>query len=119
MGTEKRSLAALVTDIRGWIDEGIEIASRGDGRDFGNLTDARAGNWCVLCVGEAAGKVLKGYPDFADGDLKHELSMASLTRNRIVHGYYNLDAEVVLDTILHSFPVLLSLLNKQFPAIDD
>jgi uncharacterized protein with HEPN domain len=119
MGTEKRSLAALVADIRGWIGEGIEIASRGNGRDFGSLTDFHAGNWCVLCVGEAAGKVLKVYPDFGDGDLRHELSMASVTRNRIVHGYYNLDAEVILDTIMHSFPVLLSLLNKQMPAVDD
>jgi uncharacterized protein with HEPN domain len=69
--------------------------------------------------GEAAGKILKSYPDFAEGDLKRKLSMASVTRNRIVHGYYNLDAEVVLDTIMHSFPVLLSLLNKQFPSVGD
>jgi uncharacterized protein with HEPN domain len=117
MGTEKRPLAALIADIRGWIEQGIEIASRGNGREFGSQTDSHAGNWCVLCVGEAAGKVLKSYPDFAEGDLKRELSMASLTRNRIVHGYYNLDAEVILDTIMNSFPVLLSLLNKELPAV--
>ena len=119
MGTEKRSLAALVADIRGWIEEGIEIASRGNGRDFGSLTDFHAGSWCVLCVGEASGKVLKVYPDFAEGDLKHELSMASMTRNRIVHGYYNLDAEIIFGTVVDSFPVLMSLLDKQFPSVDD
>jgi uncharacterized protein YutE (UPF0331/DUF86 family) len=50
-------------------------------------------------VGEAAGKILKAYPAFADGDLKRELSMASAARNRIVHGYYNLDEEVIRGTI--------------------
>ena len=113
MGTEKRSLSALVADIREWVEEGIEIASRGDGRDFGSQTDFHAGNWCVLCVGKAAGKVLKSYPNFADGDLRRELSMASVTRNRIVHGYYNLDAEVIFGTIMTSFSVLISLLEKQ------
>lgn len=119
MGSEKRSLTALVADIRGWISEGIDIASRGDGSNFGNVTDFHAGNWCVLCVGEAAGKVLKSYPDFAEGDLKRELSMASMTRNRIVHGYYNLDPEIIFGTITDSFPVLRSLLDDSIPSKDD
>lgn len=119
MGTEKRSLAALVADIRGWIRERVAITSRGNSRNFDNATDFHAGSCCVLCVGEAEGKVLKSYPDFTEGDLKRELSMASVTRNRIIRGYYNLDAEIVFGTIKVSFPVLLSLLDKRLPSNND
>jgi uncharacterized protein with HEPN domain len=80
---------------------------------FASSNDFHAANWCVLCVGEAAGKILKAYPAFADGDLKRELSMASAARNRIVHGYYNLDEEVIRGTIENSFPVLLALLQER------
>jgi uncharacterized protein with HEPN domain len=72
----------------------------------------------VLCVGEAAGNIIKSYPGFAEGALKRELSMASAARNRIVHGYYNLDEEVIQGTIANSFPVLLGLLQERMRLYD-
>jgi uncharacterized protein YutE (UPF0331/DUF86 family) len=39
--------------------------------------------------------------------------MAYAARNRIVHGYYNLDEEVIRGTIENSFPVLRALLLER------
>jgi uncharacterized protein with HEPN domain len=82
----KRSLDALISDILRWIGEGSELAAVSDRGAFANVTDFHAANWCVLCVGEAAGNIIKSYPGFAEGALERELSMASAARNRIVHG---------------------------------
>jgi uncharacterized protein with HEPN domain len=109
----KRSLDALTDDILRWIGEGNELAAVSDKGVFASATDFHAANWCVLCVGEAAGNIIKSYPGFAEGVLKRELSMASAARNRIVHGYYNLDEEVVQSTIQNSFPLLLGLLQER------
>jgi uncharacterized protein with HEPN domain len=109
----KRPLDALIADILRWIGEGSELAAASDKGAFSSATDFHAANWCVLCVGEAAGNIIKSYPSFAEGALKRELSMASAARNRIVHGYYNLDEEVIKGTIKNSFPVLLGLLQER------
>ena len=114
----KRSLDALTADILRWIAEGRELAFGSDEGAFASPTDFHAANWCVLCVGEAAGNIIKSYPGFAEGALKRELSMASAARNRIVHGYYNLDEEVIKGTIANSFPVLLDLLQERMRQYD-
>jgi uncharacterized protein with HEPN domain len=95
MSGHKRSLAALTADILKWIDEGGALVSGIERGMFASTTDFHAANWCVFCVGEAAGNIIKSYPSFAEGALKRELLMASSARNRIVHGYYNLDEEVI------------------------
>jgi hypothetical protein len=59
MAGHKRSLAALTKDIQKWIDEGGALVSGIVRGMFASATDFHAANWCVLCVGEAAGNILK------------------------------------------------------------
>jgi uncharacterized protein with HEPN domain len=112
MRNKQRSLSALIGDIRTWIDRGRVNSADVNAREFeANTSFFDAGNWAVLCVGEAAGKILKYYPEFGDLELRKQLTFAYSTRNRIAHGYYDLDAEQIWETLEYSFPELLAALE--------
>jgi uncharacterized protein with HEPN domain len=67
----------------------------------------------VIIIGEAATKVMDSYADFA---LTHAIipwrSMRGM-RNRIAHGYFDINLDVVWDTVQLAFPELL----KQLPTL--
>ncbi len=67
----------------------------------------------VIIIGEAATKVMDGYAEFA---LTHPdvpwRGMRGM-RNRIAHGYFDINLDVVWDTVQLAFPDLL----KQLPAL--
>jgi uncharacterized protein with HEPN domain len=67
----------------------------------------------LIIIGEAATKVIEGYDGFA---LSHPgvpwRSMRGM-RNRIAHGYFDINLEVVWDTVQIALPDLL----KQLAAI--
>lgn len=67
----------------------------------------------IVIIGEAATKLLKDYNDFLD---KHPdvpwRSMKGM-RNRIAHGYFEIDLDVVWETVKTALPQLLDRL----PAI--
>ena len=60
----------------------------------------------LIVLGEAATKVMDRYPDFA---LRHSSiawrSMRGM-RNRIAHGYFEIDLEVVWETVQTALPAL-------------
>ena len=67
----------------------------------------------LIIMGEAATKVMDGYEEFT---LEHSdvpwRSMRGM-RNRIAHGYFEIDLDVVWDTVQIALPALL----KQLPAV--
>ncbi len=107
MVSRKRSLDALIEDIEKWIGVGQEAVG-GMSIDAFSATGLtfHAGSWCIVCVGEAAGQILKHYPDFPDQYLREELLLANAARNRIAHGYYDLDEDQVWKTLKVSFTML-------------
>jgi uncharacterized protein with HEPN domain len=119
MGRHKRALEALCDDIKGWIKEGTAIALRCKAGRFLNNTDFHAASWRVLCVGEASGKLFGTYQEFATGKLMSELKLAYAARNRIVHGHYDLDPEVIFSTINTSLRRLLKMLNRRLETYHD
>ncbi|CAN7240500.1 DUF86 domain-containing protein [Pseudoduganella sp. LjRoot289] len=67
----------------------------------------------VIIIGEAATKVMDGYPEFS---LAHpEVPWRGMRgmRNRIAHGYFDINLDVVWDTVKLALPDLL----KQLPAL--
>jgi uncharacterized protein with HEPN domain len=61
----------------------------------------------LIVIGEAATKVMDQFPEFA---AKHnEISWRSMRgmRNRIAHGYFDINLEVVWDTVQTALPSLL------------
>jgi uncharacterized protein with HEPN domain len=67
----------------------------------------------VIICGEAATKIMELHTDFAD--LHPEIPWRSMRgmRNRIAHGYFDINLEVVWDTVDTALPQLL----KQLAAI--
>ena len=67
----------------------------------------------IEIVGEAANRVSKEgqarYPDIA-------WRPAMAARNRIVHGYDNIDYDTVWRIITEEFPVLIAALERAFPG---
>ena len=61
----------------------------------------------LIVIGEAATKVMDQFPEFAAKN--SEISWRSMRgmRNRITHGYFDINLEVVWDTIQTALPTLL------------
>lgn len=61
----------------------------------------------IIVIGEAATKVMDQFPEFAAAH--NEISWRSMRgmRNRIAHGYFDINLEVVWDTVQTALPSLL------------
>jgi uncharacterized protein with HEPN domain len=66
----------------------------------------------LIVLGEAATKVLNDFPGFA---MKNEpIPWASMKgmRNRIAHGYFDIDLAIVWETVMKDLPPLLENLER-------
>lgn len=102
-----RALEDWLRDIVRW---GEQVAIYVDGIDLEAFLDDRlrrdAVVRCIECVGEAARHVLE---DASNSGVAHlELYQAYWTRNRLAHGYYDLNMERVWETATKSLPKLAS-----------
>lgn len=64
----------------------------------------------LIIIGEAATKVMDGFAEFAQAHV--EVPWRGM-RNRIAHGYFDINLDVVWDTVQTALPELL----KQLPAV--
>lgn len=80
------------------------------------LTDKRTQQAVIMSlviIGEAAAKVMDRYAEF--GESHPEVPWRSMRgmRNRIAHGYFDIDLEIAWETVQMALPELL----KQLPAV--
>ena len=78
------------------------------------MTDTRTQQAVILnlfVIGEAATKLLNEYPDFAEQHPAIAWKSMKGMRNRIAHGYFDVDLEVVWETVAASLPELLTKLS--------
>ena len=66
-----------------------------------------------LIIGEAATKVMDGYVEFTQAHPQVPWRSMRGMRNRIAHGYFDINLDVVWDTVQTALPELL----KQLPAV--
>jgi uncharacterized protein with HEPN domain len=64
----------------------------------------------VIAIGEYATRIVKASPDFVASHPAIPWMAVIGMRNRIAHGYYGLDFNVVWDTVTTSIPELLAAL---------
>lgn len=64
----------------------------------------------LVILGEAAGNVLAGHPAFAEHHAKVPWRSIRATRNRLAHGYFDINLDVVWETVQTALPQLLSVL---------
>lgn len=67
----------------------------------------------LLIIGEAVTKVMEANPAFAQAHAEIPWRNMRGMRNRIAHGYFEVNLDVVWDTVLTALPELLS----QLPAV--
>lgn len=80
------------------------------------LTDKRTQQAIVMSliiIGEAATKVMDGYADFVRSHPEVPWRNMRGMRNRIAHGYFDINLDVVWDTVQTALPELL----KQLTAV--
>lgn len=66
----------------------------------------------LIIIGEAATKVMDGYAEFTQAHAQVPWRSMRGMRNRIAHGYFDINLDVVWDTVQTALPELL----KQLPA---
>ncbi|HMW23261.1 MAG TPA: DUF86 domain-containing protein [Burkholderiaceae bacterium] len=67
----------------------------------------------LVIVGEAATKVMDGFPEFVRAHPEVPWRGMRGMRNRIAHGYFEINLEVVWDTVQTALPALLG----QWPGV--
>lgn len=67
----------------------------------------------LIIIGEAAMKVMDGYPEFTQYHPEVPWRSMRGMRNRIAHGYFDVNLDVVWDTVQTALPELLD----QLPAV--
>lgn len=72
----------------------------------------------LIVLGEAATKVMDHYPDFAAQHAAIPWRSMRGMRNRIAHGYFDIDLGVVWDTVQSALPALQKQLNG-LPSVQD
>nr|WP_246725011.1 HepT-like ribonuclease domain-containing protein [Beijerinckia sp. L45] len=65
----------------------------------------------LIIIGEAASKILERYPDFAERHAEIQWHGMKGMRNRIAHGYFDINLDVVWDTVGTALPLLLRQLS--------
>ena len=66
----------------------------------------------LVVLGEAATKVMDRYPDFAANHAAIPWRSMRGMRNRIAHGYFDINLKVVWDTVQTALPTLKSQLDE-------
>jgi uncharacterized protein with HEPN domain len=69
----------------------------------------------LVIVGEAATQIMDRHPEFTQAQSQVPWRSMRGMRNRIAHGYFAIDLDVVWDTVQTALPELL----KTLPAIRD
>lgn len=67
----------------------------------------------LMVIGEAATKLLQRYPSFAEQHARIPWRSMKGMRNRIAHGYFEIDLDVVWDAVQSALPAL----RAQIPTV--
>jgi uncharacterized protein with HEPN domain len=73
----------------------------------------------LLIIGEAATKLLQSYGDFLAGHPDVPWSSMKGMRNRLAHGYFDINLDVVWDTVSTALPNLLERLPVVLKAASE
>ncbi|MGV7207040.1 DUF86 domain-containing protein [Oxalobacteraceae bacterium A2-2] len=109
--TDQR-LSDYLAHIRGAIADAYSFVDGMSHEDF--LDDKRTQQaviMSILIVGEAATKLMSVYPGFIEQHPEIPWRSMRSTRNRIAHGYFDVDLDVLWETVQNSLPELLQNLD--------
>jgi uncharacterized protein with HEPN domain len=73
----------------------------------------------LIIIGEAAAKVMDSYSEFAQTHPEVPWRSMRGMRNRIAHGYFEINLDLVWDTVQAALPELLQQLNAVRQDVED
>ena len=115
--TLDEGLSSALSDIVFWGERiGTHLSSITEERFLADGTLVDAVCFCISCIGEAAARVRRNWPDFAALNPDLELAHSSAMRNRIVHGYFDVDHRIVWTAATVSIPALVKAARKCLEA---
>jgi uncharacterized protein with HEPN domain len=104
-------LEALIERIRAECEAALRFVGGVERADFLENELVQHGvAMCLIAIGEYVSKIVKMSPDFIQSHPEIPWMDIVGMRNRIAHGYYGLDFEVVWSTVSESMPKLLAAL---------
>jgi uncharacterized protein with HEPN domain len=62
----------------------------------------------LIIIGEAAKRIIENWPDFAASHAEFGWHRMTGMRNRVAHGYDDINFEVVWDTLIDELPALIA-----------
>jgi uncharacterized protein with HEPN domain len=106
----------LADYLRQMIEGSRDALSFTDGMDrvdfMDDLRTQRAVVMSLMILGEAAARTLSEYPDFAQASPGIPWRSIRGMRNRIAHGYFDVDLNVVWSTVQSELPDLVERLES-------
>jgi uncharacterized protein with HEPN domain len=66
----------------------------------------------IVIIGEAATKLVKEYPEFTDQHNNVPWKNMKGMRNRIAHGYFDINLDIVWDTVEIALPQLITQMKE-------
>lgn len=105
----------LANKLRHMRDAAIQASAFIEGlakEDF--LADALTRDACcmnLIIIGEAARRILERWPDFAVSHPDVGWHRMTGIRNRVAHGYEDINFEIVWDTLIGELPELIARVN--------
>jgi len=73
----------------------------------------------LVIIGEAATKIMDDHPAFTQAHPEIPWRSIRGMRNRIAHGYFDINLDLVWETVQTSLPALLEQLSAARPDADD
>lgn len=111
MNAENRLADYLGQMVQGATDA-VSFTEGMDEADFlADLKTQRAVVMSLMIVGEAASRIIADHPDFTDAQDSVPWRSIRGMRNRIAHGYFEIDLHVVWRTVMELPPLIERLLK--------
>jgi len=107
-------LADLLDHIRRSATDAVTFIEGMSREEF--LADKRTQNaviMCLLVIGESATKIMDQYPEFVVRRRETPWRKMRGMRNRIAHGYFDINLAVVWETVSEALPELLMHLPRE------
>lgn len=112
MSTEVNRLEDWLDHIRQAAGEAIEFTAGTDREGFSrDRRTQQAVTMSLVIIGEAATKIMDACPEYANAHPEVPWRAMRGMRNRIAHGYFEIDLDLVWDTVATALPDLLSQLG--------
>lgn len=104
-----RSLHDLLLDIVKWGDMlNSHISGYDEQRFREDLKTLHAVTRCIEVLGEASSRIMKEHAAFVKSHPDIAFGRAYVTRNRLAHGYDDLDEQLIWRTATESVPLLVA-----------